>query len=128
VTRQTGAAAEFFRRLGELGRPGLFDGISGTLRFDIADGRRTDHWYVTITKGELTVSADAGPADVVVAGGRPLLDEIASGAANAFTAVLRCALTVHGHLGLLITFQRLFPGPEGLSRAAAPDSGKAAQA
>ena len=41
--------------------------MTGTVRFDIADGERTEHWYLQIHKGEVTVSHDDAAADCVLA-------------------------------------------------------------
>ena len=30
--------------------------VTGVVRFDIADGERTEHWYLHIRKGDVTVS------------------------------------------------------------------------
>ena len=45
------ATAEFFAELGRRGHEPLLASTSGTLRFDLAEGRRLEHWYVTIEKG-----------------------------------------------------------------------------
>ena len=84
---------------------------SGTLRFDLVEGRRVEHWYVSIDKGDVTVSHEDATADTVLRIGRPLFDQIASGKVNAMAAALRGELVPEGNLSLLILFQRLFPGP-----------------
>ena len=47
----------FFTKLGEQHQPTL-QSLTGTVRFDIADGERTEHWYLHIGKGDVTVSHD----------------------------------------------------------------------
>ena len=84
---------------------------SGTLRFDLVDGRRVEHWYVSIDKGDVTVSHEDATADTVLRVDRSLFDQIASGRRNAIAATLRGELVPEGNLSLLILFQRLFPGP-----------------
>jgi putative sterol carrier protein len=105
------ATAEFFAELGQRGHEPLLASTSGTLRFDLADGRRLEHWYVTIEKGNVAVSHENSDADAVVRLDRSLFDSMATGKVNAMSAALRGVLAPEGNLGLIISFQRLFPGP-----------------
>jgi putative sterol carrier protein len=57
------------------------------------------------------VSRKKGPADVVVRAETSLFEDIAAGRVNAMAAVLRGLIVPEGDLGLVMTFQRLFPGP-----------------
>ena len=50
-------------------------------------------------------------ADAVIRCDKALFDEMATGRANATTAMLRGVLQSEGDLGLLMSFQRLFPAP-----------------
>ena len=84
---------------------------SGTVRFDIADGKRTERWLVELKKGDIAVSRRNARADCVVSADRALFDRIASGEANALAALLREEVNVEGDISLLVLFQRLFPGP-----------------
>lgn len=43
----TDANAEFFQGLGSRGHEPLLEKATGTIRFDLADGTRTDRWLVT---------------------------------------------------------------------------------
>ena len=45
--------SEFFKRLAEQHQP-LLESMTGVVRFDIADGERTEHWYLRIRKGDST--------------------------------------------------------------------------
>ena len=101
----------FFDDLAERRHEPLLRNASGTLRFDLVDGRRVEQWYVTIDDGDVTVSHEKAAADTVLRVDRPLFDQIASGRMNAMAAALRGALVPEGNLSLLILFQRLFPGP-----------------
>ena len=105
------ATAEFFDELGRRGHEPLLASTSGTLRFDLAEGRRVEHWYVTIEKGDIAVSRKNADADAVVRLERSLFDSMATGKVNAMAAALRGVLAPEGNLGLIISFQRLFPGP-----------------
>jgi hypothetical protein len=105
------ATAEFFDGLGRRGHEPLLASTSGTLRFDLADGRRVEHWHITIRKGDVAVSRENADADAVVRLDRSLFDSMATGKVNAMSAFLRGVLAPEGNLGLIISFQRLFPGP-----------------
>ena len=84
---------------------------SGTLRFDLVDGRRVEHWYVAVDHGDVTVSHEQVAADTVLRIDRSVFDRIASGGMNAMAAALRGVLVPEGNLSLFMVFQRLFPGP-----------------
>ena len=102
---------QFFDDLAARGHVPLLNSTSGTLRFDLEGGGRTAHWYVTIEKGDVSVSHDTVEADCVVRTGKELFDRMAAGMANAIAAALRGLVVSVGDLRLLIQFQRLFPGP-----------------
>jgi putative sterol carrier protein len=107
----TGATAEFFEELGQRGHEPLLQSVTGTLRFDVENGKRVEHWFVTVDKGDVAVSRRDAHADAVVRADRTLADGMASGNVNPMAAVLRGAAEVRGDLGLVMSFQRLFPGP-----------------
>jgi putative sterol carrier protein len=108
----TDATTAFFHELAERGHePGLAK-ATGTLRFDLRDGgARAERWLITINKGDVAVSHKNAKADCVVRADRTLFDRIASGQANALAAFLRGAVEIDGDRGLLLAFQRAFPGP-----------------
>ena len=102
---------EFFQELGTRGHePGL-EKVTGTLRFDLVNGKRTARWLVTIRKGEIDVSHKNAKADCVVRADKTLFDGIAAGEVNTFAAALRGLIDIEGSPELLVLFQRLFPGP-----------------
>jgi putative sterol carrier protein len=105
------AAAEFFDELGRRGHEPLLEQATGTVRFDLVDGSRTERWLVTLEKGDVSVSRKNVGADCVVRGDRRLFEAIARGDANGVTAYLRGELTVEGDPELLVLIQRVFPGP-----------------
>jgi len=101
----------FFAQLAERGHEPLLARGSGTLRFDLADGKKVEHWLVTLEKGDVAVSRRNTAADLTLRADRSLFEQMVTGKMNATAAVLRGLLAVEGNLGLLILFQRLFPGP-----------------
>ena len=107
----TDLTAEFFDDLAQRGHEPLLGNASGTMRFDIADGKRTETWFVTIDKGDLTVSRKPSTADTTLRAQKALFDGVASGQVNAVAAMLRGEIAVEGDWRLLVLFQRLFPGP-----------------
>jgi putative sterol carrier protein len=107
----TNQAKTFFDGLATRGYEPLLDSTSGTLRFDVADGRKTDHWYVTVKKGDVTVSHDDAEADAVLRLDKKLFEGVTAGTVNSMAAMLRNQIRAEGDLGLLISFQRVFPGP-----------------
>jgi putative sterol carrier protein len=87
--------------------------INGVVRFDVRDGERVDEWYLTITKGVVTVARKGGEPDCVLTGDAATFDAVLSGKANAMAAILRGALVPQGKVVLLTALQRLFPGSPG---------------
>jgi len=102
---------QLFEALAERGHEPLLERISGTIRFDLDTGKTVERWYLRVKKGNVDVSHEKGPADAVVRTDRALFDDIASGNANAMAALLRGVIDLEGDLSLVMTFQRLFPGP-----------------
>jgi hypothetical protein len=103
--------AGFFDELGARGHEPLLDAATCKVRFDVVDGRRTERWTLTVTKGDLAVSRAAGASDLVIRGERPLLERLVRGEANAMAALLRGELTLDGTSELIVLVQRLFPRP-----------------
>ena len=107
----TDVTAEFFDGLAQRGHEPVLGNESGTMRFDIASGKKTETWFVTIDKGDLTVSRSGGAADSTLAASKALFDRLASGNASAVAEVLRGTLTIEGDWRLLVLFRRILPGP-----------------
>jgi ubiquinone biosynthesis protein UbiJ len=96
------------------GRPEvrLLRHAAGTLRIEVVADPQVEPWLVTVGDGRVAVSRSHGEADAVLRGEQATLERLVTGEANAMAAVLRGAVEVEGDLGLVILFQRLFPGPE----------------
>jgi putative sterol carrier protein len=108
----TDATTEFFDRLAERGHEQLLEKATGTLKFELVDGKRVDRWLLSIDKGDVTVSRKGTrTADCTVRAQKELFDGIAGGKVNAMAAVLRGELTIVGDAELVVLLQRLFPSP-----------------
>ena len=103
------ATGDFFAELGRRGHEPLLQKLTGTFRFDVT-GERDEHWFVGVSKGDITVSRRNDKADCSVRSDRDVFDAVVAGEANALAATLRGAVVIDGDLGLLAGFQRLFPG------------------
>jgi putative sterol carrier protein len=108
--------SSFFEALSGAGRQPLLAHATGTLRFELLDGGVTHRWFVSVDKGEITVSRARRKADCVIRADRRLFEGVARGEVNATAAVLRGAIEVEGDPQLLVLFQRILPGPPAKSR------------
>ena len=107
----TDATTEFFEDLDARGHEPLLEKATGTLRIELSTGKTKARWFVTVKKGDVTVSRANAKADCVARMDRALFDQIVTGRENATSALLRGLVTVEGNPQLLVLFQRLFPGP-----------------
>jgi putative sterol carrier protein len=107
----TDATAEFFGSLAERGHEPLLEKAKGTVRLELADGKRIHRWMVAVDNGDVAVSRKDARADCTVRARKELFDGIASGKVNATAAVLRGALTIDGDMELMVQLQKLFPSP-----------------
>ena len=105
------ATAEFFDGLARRGHEPLLAKTTGSLRVVVAGEGRTERWLVTVDHGDVAVSHRNATADCTVRADRKVFGRVVSGEANAMAAVLRGTLEVEGNPGLLVLFQRLYPGP-----------------
>jgi putative sterol carrier protein len=119
------ATSAFFAGLAERGHEPLLATTTGTLRFDLVSGRRVEHWFVSVKKGDVAVSNKESRADATVRIDRAFFDRMVTGRANAMAATLRGVVVPEGDLGLVISFQRLFPGPPASRRSPARAAAKA---
>lgn len=103
--------ADFFAELGRRGHEPLVENTSGSARFDVADGKQTERWLLTIDKGDLSVSRKNAAADCVVRVDRPSFERAVSGKVNLMAAALRGEFSLDGDPRLLVHLQRLFPRP-----------------
>lgn len=105
------ATLKFFETLDRKPREPLLEKVKGTVRFDLHHEGQTDHWYVEIDRGDVSVSREERPADSVVVTDPDLFEQLAAGTENGLAAGLRGALTIAGSLQLYLMLERLFPSP-----------------
>jgi putative sterol carrier protein len=105
------ATAQFFEALDSRGHEPLLEMTSGTMRVELADGKQTERWLVSVDKGDVAVSHRNVKADCTVRAPKDVFDGMVTGEVNAMAALLRGAVAVEGDHELLVLFQRLFPGP-----------------
>ena len=103
----------FFEELASRGHEPLVRKVTGSARFDVGDGKRTERWSVTIDKGEIRVSRKNAAADAVVRADKASFERAVVGDLNLMAAVLRGEVVVEGDPRLLVVIQRLFPRPSG---------------
>ncbi len=85
------ATGDFFAELGRRGHEPLLQKLTGTFRFDVT-GERDEHWFVRVSKGDVTVSRRNDKADCSVRSDRDVFDAVVGGEANALAATLRGAV------------------------------------
>ena len=107
----TTASHGFFEQLNDRGYEPLLAKTTGTLCVELVDGEESDNYYITITKGAVSVSREATEVHCQVCSPMPLFERVVQGEVNAMAAVLRGDMTVEGDPGILLLFQRLLPGP-----------------
>src|SRR5262245_40644300 len=117
-------ATQFLREFGRRGYEPLLAKVSGTVRLDLIDDDRTDHWMSTIDKGAVTVAHKGGPADCTIRTKRSFFARLARGEENAFAATLRNEVRVTGDIELLLAIQRVFPGPPRTASERRPPRGE----
>jgi len=105
---------DFFAKLAEQHQP-LPAGLTGLMRFDLADGERTEHWYLAIRKGDITVSHNGPEPDCTVGTELATFEAIVTGKMNAMAAVLRGAVEIEGRFALMTAVQRFFAAPADLA-------------
>jgi alkyl sulfatase BDS1-like metallo-beta-lactamase superfamily hydrolase len=107
------ASVRFFDDLAARGRHLLPPKWEGSIRFDLTDRERTDHWLLEIRHGDVTISRDIRPADVTMHVKHDLFDKLVTGEESWVPLVIRGAFEAQGKLRLLTEFRKLFPGQPG---------------
>jgi putative sterol carrier protein len=100
----------FFEELAQRGDEPLLRKLRGVVRFDIVDGERVERKYVTVDRGQISVSGRGTATQTVVRMDREPFGLMTQGELNPVAAVLRGELAVEGDWRLLVLIQRLFSG------------------
>lgn len=88
--------------------------FTATLRFDLTcRGTVTEHWYVAIRRGEISVSHEERDADVVTTVERETYEQIVNGEIGIVAAIFANQAQVEGDVALLVTFKRFYRSPAG---------------
>ena len=118
--------AGFFDELASRGHEPLLRNVTGSARFDVVAGQRTERWLVTIDKGDIRVSRGNAAAGSVLRADKASFDRVVAGELNLMAAVLRGEVAVEGDPRLVVRLQRLFPRPQGerTRRQAAGSAGR----
>ena len=104
---------EFFERLTRGGpdQLRLLRRADGSLRIDLTSGTTTEHWFITMQGGVVSVSHRNAKADSVIRTSKDQFEGMITGRVNALTAALRGVVSLEGDPSLLVLFQRALPGP-----------------
>ncbi|MGW5669131.1 SCP2 sterol-binding domain-containing protein [Micromonospora sp. NPDC003776] len=105
------SAAQYLAERVAGAHPDLPENTAGSLRLDVRDGSRTEHWFLLIDRQQVRVARSFDEAELVVRADRDVFDRIVDGHLHPAAALLRNDLTVQGNLRLLLALRRLFPGP-----------------
>ena len=105
----------FFEKLAKPRHVKLLEGRSGTLLVEVGNGEKAeaDRWYVTLHKGDVSVSRTGKDPDAVLRASRDTVNAILTGRMNAMAATLRGLADVEGRGDLLIALQSLFKPSQG---------------
>lgn len=115
--------SEFFERLSHQGARSLAN-VTATFRVDLDQGMATEHWFLTIDKGDISVSSQNVEADAALRTDKEMFDRLVRGEASPLPSLLRGLVHVEGDTELIVLFQGLFPAPSGgRSRQASVDQG-----
>ncbi len=99
----------FFAELSERGRVPALEPFSGSVLFELRDGEHTERYFLTITRGEMSVAREGVNSDCILRTDVGCFDAIAAGELNAVQAVLRGLVDIEGQGILLAALRRLFP-------------------
>jgi hypothetical protein len=105
---------EFFERLTR-SVPDRLRRADGSLRIDLKSGTTTEHWFVTMHGGDVSVSHRNAKADSVIRTSKDQFEGMITGTVNAMSAALRGVVSLEGDPTLLVLFQRALPGPPSTS-------------
>jgi predicted lipid carrier protein YhbT len=104
VTTRVARIQASFEELAARRTEPLLHRVTGTWEFDVEGAGR---WWVTVTRGSITVSVEPRQADCVATCDEETFTRIIDGKQNLVAAALRGAVKVTGDIALGVSFQRL---------------------
>jgi len=122
---------DFFEGLGKRGYEPLLQHVIGSIRFDLENGDETDHWWVGMDRGKVTVLHEDRVAKSISRQDRTTMVDAILGRRNPMTTFLRGDSGYSGEGEPLVIFTRLFPdrslvSPTGPSPTATAPRGRPA--
>jgi hypothetical protein len=115
---------EFFADLGQRKHLPLLEGTTGAIGFDLMRDAYSEHWLLTVSNGDVSVSRDVTDADCTVRADRELFDRVVVGEEYLMPALLRGVVVFEGNLELVVLFERLLPGPQARQQRALVEVGR----
>jgi putative sterol carrier protein len=109
----------FFEGVAKQGHVRLLEGTSGTVLAEIKDGNKTEHWYVEIHRGDISVSHKGATPDCTIRTDGATFDDIISGKLSIMPALLRGLVEVEGKVNLLVGIQALYKPSAGAAKEVA---------
>ncbi|HUK77855.1 MAG TPA: SCP2 sterol-binding domain-containing protein [Thermoleophilia bacterium] len=110
------ARERFFEEVGKQAHVRLLEHASGTILIELKDGSQTERRYVTIHRGDVSVSSKGAAPDCTIRTDAATFDAIITGKLSAMPAMLRGLLQVEGKINLLVALQALFQPSEGAAK------------
>lgn len=94
---------EFFEQLSRYEHDPRLARYDGAVRFDVDRDQPTEHWLIRFDQGNVRVTREVGPADLIIKANRVALNRIfsAGGARDIIAAYVRQAIWVEGNTRML---------------------------
>ena len=104
------ARERFFEGLAKKQHVQLMEGRSGTVLVELKDGEKGEarRWYVTIHRGDVSVSRSGSNPDSIFRTDAKTFDAIVAGKMNTMPALLRGLVEIEGRVDLMVALQALF--------------------
>jgi hypothetical protein len=119
----TNPTAEFFENLGHRVYEPLVSRVTGTMRFEVTNRGECLIYRLTIDRGKVAVTSDAGPADCVVRAERRVFDAMLTGRTDSMAAMLRGVLACEGNAEMLVLFRRVIAAAPAHARRSPAEPG-----
>jgi len=104
----TDVTEAFYDRLRMLGRVAMLARVTGSLRVEIIDGRKTSRTQIWVRRGEVSIGAPSGAADCTMVAPRHVWEALVTGEFQPMPTFLRGALQATGDPAMLVLMRRLF--------------------